>query len=249
MVLIGSGNLAYSLHDALMDSEGLELLQIAARHPGSLDDFRNGPLKSGLDRELLPADLYILAISDRAIAEVSRKLQFGNGLVLHTSGGQPLSVLSALPRSGVFYPLQTFSRERPISLQGVRVLMEHALPGDLELIRELVVRLGAIPVAADSKQRLNLHVAAVFANNFTNHLVHLADLLCVRSELNPEILKPLLRETFRKLESATAFEAQTGPARRADSSTLVQHRSLLKNTPYLTLYDQLTKSIQDTYED
>jgi predicted short-subunit dehydrogenase-like oxidoreductase (DUF2520 family) len=226
----------------------LELVQIAARHPEALAGFMNGPEKSGLDQKLRPADICILSISDRAIAEVSGELNFGSALVLHTSGGQPLSALSPLPRAGVFYPLQTFSRDRPVSLQGIPVLLESDLSEDLALLKTLAVRLGAIPLAADSRQRLAVHLAAVFANNFTNHLIHLAESLCCDSDLDPAILKPLIQETFLKLDSVSAFKAQTGPARRADKATLDKHRELLDKTPQRELYEQLTRSILDTYE-
>lgn len=231
-----------------MDCEGLELLQVVARNPEALAGFMRGPEKSGLDQRLQPADIYILSISDRAITEVSEKLSFGNALVLHTSGGQPISALSPLSRTGVFYPLQTFSRDRPISLKGIPVLLESALPEDIKLLKTLAVLLGGAPLEADSRQRLIVHLAAVFANNFTNHLIHLAEVLCTNSGLDPAILKPLLKETFRKLDSGSALEAQTGPARRADKTTLDKHRELLGKTRQRELYEQLTQSIQDTYE-
>ncbi len=246
--LIGSGNLAYQLHRALYSAPGIDLILLAARDPEALAAFEPGIPRAGLTGTLVPADVYILAIADRAIGDLAGTLGIGDALVVHTSGAQPLESLSPIPRRGVFYPLQSFSRERNISFEGVPMLLECSRQEDLELLKQLCSALGCNPVAADSRQRLTAHLSAVFTNNFTTHLVHLAGEICESHGLDPHMLKPLLRETVDKLGSLSPYEAQTGPARRGDLNTLQRHRELLDEPTLLALYNHLTTSIQHTYE-
>ena len=247
-VLIGSGNLAYQLHRALHSAAGIDLVQLASRNPKALAGFDPGIPRAQNLGSLKQADIFILAVADRAIGELAAKLSVGNALLVHTSGAQPLEALAPVRRCGVFYPLQSYSRNRDLGFEGVPILLESRQPEDLELLNGLCSALKGRPVVADSRQRLAAHLSAVFTNNFTNHLAHLAGELCEVNGLDPEILRPLLLETVHKLGSLTPYEAQTGPARRRDLSTLERHREMLHDPLLLNLYNQLTLSIQRTYE-
>lgn len=247
-VLIGSGNLAYHAYRALSQAEGVELVAVAARNAEALSGFGADTPRASLEAPLPGADLYLLAVSDKAIAPLAARLAFGNGMAVHTSGAQDLGVLDGVPRRGVFYPLQTFSKGRPMGFEGLPVLLEAASESDVKQLEQLACALGARAFRADSAQRLRIHLAAVFANNFTNHLAYLGESICRDGGIDPDVLQPLLLETVAKAVELGAFEAQTGPARRGDQATLERHRELLKDPVMRELYDQLTQSIQTTYE-
>ncbi len=134
-----------------------------------------------------------------------------------------------------------------MDFQGLPVLLEAASGPDLRLLEQLARALRARPVQADSDQRLRTHLAAIFANNFTNHLICLGERICRDGRIDPEVLRPLLYETAAKAADLGPFKAQTGPARRGDRATLERHRQLLDDPLMLALYDQLTISIQTAY--
>lgn len=248
IVVIGSGNLAFHLTNALEQSENVRLVALRARHPEKLSGFPGSAPRGGMEAPLPEADICLLAVADRAIPEVAAELQGSKALVVHCSGAQPMDTLKEVPRHGVFYPLQTFSRDRELTLKDIPVLTEARQREDLALLNELAVALGCLAHPAPSKTRLEFHLAAVFINNFTNHMVHLGESLVRDSGLDTSLLRPLLRETLGKLENLSPREAQTGPARRGDAATLAKHRGLLRGKPAATIYDQITKSIILTYE-
>ena len=248
IVLIGSGNLAYHLSAALEQSERAHLVALRARDPKKLSGFPGTAPRFGLDEPLPEAEICLLAVADRAIGAVAAGLGSTRSLVVHCSGAQPMDALEGVARRGVFYPLQTFSRGRTLSFAGIPVLTEAGQPEDQALLDELAVGLGCRPQPADSKKRLALHLAAVFVNNFTNHMAYLGESAAREAGLDQELLRPLLRETLLKLERLGPREAQTGPARRGDTATLAKHRELLRGKPASALYDQITQSIISTYE-
>ncbi|HEX8659916.1 MAG TPA: Rossmann-like and DUF2520 domain-containing protein [Hymenobacter sp.] len=249
--LLGTGRVASQLGPALA----------AAGHRIAFVWGRHGPRASALAAQLPgaqalttlavplpPADLYLLAVPDAAVAPLLRDTTWPAGaLVAHLAGALPLAVFAAQAtvRGGVFYPLQTFSPGRAIDWRTVPLCIEAAdLTAEATLlalagsISEHVLRLG-------SAQRLKLHVAAVFANNFTNHLLGIADALLAEAGLPPALLAPLVRETVDKALANPPFAVQTGPAVRRDAPTLVAHRAALAEHPaWQALYEQLTASIQ-----
>lgn len=247
-VIIGSGNVAYQLHRAILQAESVSLEQVAARRPEALRDFDPQVPKAGLSDALAPAELYLLAVSDRAVGTVSEQVETGDGLVVHTSGTLGVDALYGNRPKGVFYPLQTFSRSRPLPFSGIPVLLEAQRAEDLQLLEALGAALGAQTHRCRQRERLVAHLAAVFANNFGNHMVHQAQRLCQTHDLEPGLLNPLLRETLEKLMEMPALEAQTGPARRRDRNTQEAHRGLLGPGMPLELYDLISQSIEKTYE-
>ncbi len=247
-MIIGSGNVAYQLHRGFLQAKGVALEQVAARRPEALEDFDARVPKAGLTKPLAHADVYILAVSDQAVGPVSEMLPQEGGLVVHTSGALGLDALAGPRPKGVFYPLQTFSRSRHVDFTGIPILLEATRKEDLNLLESLATSLGARPHQIDRQTRLAAHLAAVFANNFGNHMAWQAQELCRAHGLDPGLLLPLLGETFEKLREMPAREAQTGPARRRDRVTQEAHRALLGPGIPLELYNLISHSIEKTYE-
>ncbi|WP_310398028.1 DUF2520 domain-containing protein [Hymenobacter sp.] len=214
---------------------------LAAQLPGAL-------ALSTLAAPLPPADVYLLAVLDAAVAPLLASVAWPAGaLVAHLAGALPLAVFAARPdvRGGVFYPLQTFSPGRTIDWPAVPLCIEAAdLRAETTLLA-LAASLSRHVRRLDSAQRLRLHVAAVFANNFTNHLLGIADALLAEADLPPALLAPLVRETVNKALANPPFAVQTGPAVRRDAPTLAAHQAALATHPaWQALYAQLTASIQ-----
>ena len=197
---------------------------------------------------LPPADVYLLAVPDAAVAPLLAAVPWPEGaLVAHLAGALPLSVFEARPavRGGVFYPLQTFSPGRAIAWPTVPLCIEASTLEAETTLLHLAGSLSRHVRRLGSAQRLKLHVAAVFANNFTNHLLGIADALLAEAALPPELLAPLVRETVDKALANPPFAVQTGPALRRDAPTLAAHQAALAGHPaWQALYAQLTASIQ-----
>ena len=214
---------------------------LAARLPGA-------QALATLAPPLPPADVYLLAVPDAAVAPLLAATPWPAGaLVAHLAGALPLSVFEAQPtvRGGVFYPLQTFSPGRAIDWPTVPLCIEAPDPTAEATLLALARSLSQHVRRLDSAQRLKLHVAAVFANNFTNHLLGIADALLAEAGLPPELLAPLVRETVAKALANPPFAVQTGPAVRRDAPTLAAHQAALAAHPaWQALYAQLTASIQ-----
>lgn len=209
---------------------------------GQAPDFRAAPA----------ADLYLLAVPDDAAVPLLAAARWPAGALLaHTSGSLPLSLFEAQPavRGGVFYPLQTFSPGRTIDWPAVPLLLEATTPADLALLTSVAATLSQKVLPVGSGQRRQLHVAAVFASNFTNHLLGLADALLAEAQLPPDLLAPLVRETVDKALRQPPFSVQTGPAIRRDAGTIAAHLAALAPHPaWQDLYARLTASIQTTAE-
>jgi predicted short-subunit dehydrogenase-like oxidoreductase (DUF2520 family) len=248
VVLIGNGNVAYHLHKALSNSPVVSLEYLAARRPSGFEGFDPNIPRGYLADPLPEADFYLVAVSDKAVAGVARMLAPYKGMVCHTSGALGLEALRENARKGVLYPLQTFSRDREIDFSKVPLCIEAGNAGDARLLMRLAGALSGHVVEADSNLRKRLHLAAVFLNNFSNHMVHLAEALCQKEGLPDQVLKPLLEETFEKLRVMPAYEAQTGPARRGDRESMDAHLLLLDDPMTREVYRLISKSIQRTYD-
>lgn len=248
ITIIGGGNVAHHLIEQVQLTDGLQLVQAWARNPYELS-MRFPKLTVVSDFSLLEdADVYVLAVSDDAIESVSTHLPFANKLVVHVSGTQPLTLLSDTNRRGVWYPLQSFSKEKKIDLKEVPFCLETENEVDLEVLKQLTVLLGAKVYELDSEQRKALHVAAVFCNNFVNQMYHLADSICEQHNLPFDILKPLILATAKKVENSKPIEVQTGPAVRNDQNTINNQETFLKDVPQIQkIYNLLTRSIQETH--
>lgn len=230
VVLLGTGRLGSHLAKALRRVEGYRLVYHYGRSLGMrLEDIPR------------QADIYLFAISDEALPEVWVAMPETRGVWIHTAGSVSLERLTAYHQpAGVLYPLQTFTKGRAIDWASVPLYYE----GDEEA-RFLAEALSEQSYYADSDGRGKLHLAAVFACNYSNYLISLAEDYLSSEGFEPKTLLPLLRETMVKLETLPAREAQTGPALRGDEATLTRHRHLLAERPALReLYDLLAAGIQ-----
>lgn len=250
IVLIGAGNVAHHLAPALLKA-GLNLCQIYSR---TLESARELGRKTGISYTadlfgVYPdCDIYIFCVSDDVILSLFKSLRINkDAVVLHTSGSISMHIFQSFQEKfGVLYPLQTFSRKRILSFQEVPLCIEASDAGTLALIKALAQELSGSVYEINSEKRKKLHLAAVLANNFTNHLYGLAGRLLEEEGLEFSMLRPLIDETAHKVMLLTPEEAQTGPARRNDESVLNMHKALLKgNKKLLSLYTLMTDSIRD----
>ena len=250
VVLLGAGRVAQHLGPALA-AAGYSVRHIWSRTAASAAALagRLPGATSGTSLISLPAaDLYLLVLPDAAVADVAGRARFAaEAVVAHTAGALPLAVLSGLPQvqAGVFYPLQTFSPGRVIDWRTVPLCLEAADAATYARLEEVARRLSHEVRPVDSAQRLHLHVAAVFACNFTNHLLGIGHALATEAGLPFELLHPLVQETVSKALAAPAFTVQTGPALRHDAPTLARHeQALAGHAAWQQLYKLLTQSIQ-----
>lgn len=251
IVLIGAGNVAHHLAPALLNA-GLNLCQIYSR---SIESARELGRKTGISytADLFAVypdcDIYIFCVSDDALLPLFKSLRINkNALILHTSGSLPLSVFGTYVKNyGVLYPLQTFSKKRVLNFREVPLCIEASNEHSRTLLLSMAEKLSGRVQVISSEKREKLHLAAVFANNFTNHLYGIAGKMLEREGLDFSLLRPLIFETAHKVMLLSPEEAQTGPARRSDDSILGIHKTLLKNDKkLLTLYSLLTDSIKET---
>lgn len=226
VLIVGSGNVANHLLNAFHSLKDLSVSQINSRNFTSIPS----------------ADITIIAVSDDAIGEVSSKIN--NPFVVHTSGSVSMSELQNNTRKGVFYMLQTFTKDKPVNFEEVPFCLEATTENDLKTLETLAKLLSKKVYFINSDQRKALHVAAVFANNFTNHCYQIADEICKIHQVPFEILHPLIQETALKIKVLSPKEAQTGPAIRNDHQTIQNHLHLL-DSHQQEIYKILTKSIQD----
>lgn len=247
ITVIGNGNVAFHLINRFLaeqkqPSSKLTLQQVWAR---DLSKFKNQSLPIVRNMEdLQPTDVTILAVSDRAISEVSKLLSFENQLVVHTSGSTSFSAIAEKHKRGVFYPLQTFSKTKEINFEHIPILIETENENDFQILNELAKIISKNVQKLNGLQRQNLHIAAVFACNFTNHLYALSAEICKNHDIDFQLLFPLIEETTQKIKNMSAKEAQTGPAKRNDLITLEKHISLLDKPFQKEIYQLLTQSIQ-----
>lgn len=245
ITLIGSGNVAQHLIKAFAKSELVEIVQVYARKKEALSSLIEFDKITSDFEELQESDLYIIAVSDKAIADVSKQLPFQNRIVVHTSGAASLDVLDAKNRKGVFYPLQTFSKNKEIDFSIVPLCLEAENTFDFRVLETVAKSISNAVFAINSDQRKALHVAAVFVNNFTNHLYHIGKEICGEHQVPFEILRPLIQETAEKINTLDPVDAQTGPAKRNDSNTIAAHLDYLTNENQKNIYKLITQSIQD----
>jgi len=251
IVLLGAGNVAHHLAPALLNA-GLNLCQIYSR---TIESARELGKKTGISytADLFAVypdcDIYIFCVSDDALLSLFKRLRINkNALVLHTSGSLPLSVFdSCVENYGVLYPLQTFSKKRVLNFREVPLCIEASNESARTLLRSMAEKLSGQVKEISSEKREKLHLAAVFANNFTNHLYGIAGKILEGEGLDFSLLRPLIFETAHKVMLLSPEEAQTGPARRNDEGIVGRHKALLKNDKkLLTLYSLLSDSIKET---
>lgn len=237
----------------VLEEAGLIVTEVYSRqrkHAQQLADRLYGTdAQTQLDFSKSEAELFILAVSDDAIKEVAEQLVLPEeATVVHTSGSQPVAILDRVPtdRTGVFYPLQTFSRHRLPDFRTIPICLESDDSAVLNQLTKLAKKISGHVALVSSAERQVLHVAAVLANNFTNHLWHMAETLTEAHHIDPSLLHALMEETVLKALESSPAEAQTGPAIRGDETTIRRHLKQLKafDPEYAKVYRLLTKHIQ-----
>ena len=234
LTLVGRGNVGTHLAKAFAD-----VADVSAVDPRTL---------SGLDPQ---ADFTLICVSDDAVAEVAGKLADTGGIVAHASGSVPLSALpsSDCHSNGVFYPLQTFSRDIELDYSEIPVFIEGENEETAERLERLARLMSANVRRAGSETRRKLHLASVIACNFTNHLYALAADILEENGIGFDALAPLIKETARKAALGDPAANQTGPARRGDTTTINRHLDMLAGNPRLwEIYRLLSDSITDRYK-
>jgi predicted short-subunit dehydrogenase-like oxidoreductase (DUF2520 family) len=243
-ILIGAGNVATHLGKSLADN-GIKILQVYSKTKTSshhLANILNTEGISAFGKISSEADFYIIAVKDGLIAEIAERLPETNGIVLHTSGSISMDALKSHNNYGVLYPLQTFSKAKPgIAFSKIPILIEAKNPETLLETKKLASLLSSRVEQVSSPDRLRIHLAAVFACNFTNYMYQVAETILKEKGLDFSLLLPLIEETLEKVKMVSPAEAQTGPAVRGDNKTMEAHLALLKETPeHHSLYELLS---------
>jgi predicted short-subunit dehydrogenase-like oxidoreductase (DUF2520 family) len=246
LVIIGSGNTATVL-GRMIRRAGHTILQVAGRNPSAVSVLANelSAKAGGLQQIDRAADIYLVAISDKALPLMHEWLRLEKGMVVHTAAAVSKEVLADVGRNyGVIYPLQTLRKEQQ-HYPEIPFLVDGNTPDDLALVQDFATTLSKRVEVAGDEQRLRVHVAAVFASNFTNHLYALADDFCKKEKVDFSLLLPLVQETARRIQTLSPHQSQTGPAVRNDSLTIERHLEVLNAHPHLReVYMKLTESIQ-----
>ncbi|MCD7932606.1 MAG: DUF2520 domain-containing protein [Tannerellaceae bacterium] len=246
IVFIGAGNLATGL-SLEMQRVGMTISQVYSRTSESAETLakRLGCAWTTSPEEVLPdADLYIFSVKDAVLPDLIRQIKPNNGLWVHTAGSVPIDVFEGhVQRYGVLYPLQTFSKDRRISLEGVPVFLELNNPEDEKTLKKVAKVLTKEVHGLSSEKRKSLHLAAVFACNFTNHMYALAAKVLEKQDIPYDVLLPLINETAAKIREIPPAEAQTGPAVRYDKNIIDKQMAMLEDPAMRTIYQLLSQNI------
>ena len=248
IILLGSGNVATHLGIALKNNN-YTIVQVYSK---SIENAK--VLANKLDAQftndlskLKSADLIIVSINDDAISNVITQIK--NTAIVHTSGSIELNIFKEqFSNYGVFYPLQTFNKEVDVNISEIPFCIEgNSLEFEKQLI-EIAKALSNNVVKMNSQQRKQLHIAAVFACNFSNHMYSIADDLLAKKNIDFKILLPLIRQTITNLERNRPKEVQTGPAKRKDTAIIQEHIATIKEKEIKELYQKITTNIIKYHE-
>ena len=246
--IIGAGNVAFHLARAFVQNT-LQVKQIYNRTLHKAERIGEANKINYTDKisELEPADLFVIAASDSAITELSLHIPFDDTMVVHTSGSIPISALKGNYHKGVLYPLQTFTKGKFLDYDDIPFFVEAESPENAEQLKDLAKRITNQVQIIDSDQRAKLHLAAVWACNFVNHMYSIGEKITKDAGLSFDYLKPLIKETAEKLEDLSPFEAQTGPAKRNDQIVIEKHLELMTNSDAKELYRIISDSITQNH--
>ena len=252
IVITGTGNVATVLGRKIIQS-GHHIVQVVGRnaaHARALGALLQVPYNDNFYKVADDADIYIVAVSDTALAGIDNWLPVKiKGTAVHTAGAVSKSALKNVANSyGVLYPLQSL-RSESHTIPEIPLLIDADSARTLQSIQAFAASLSGKVRCADDAERMKLHMGAVIANNFTNYLYTLTQDFCAKESLDFSLVLPLLRETVDRLEQYPARLLQTGPAVRNDRDTIAKHLTLLKTYPALSkLYNELSGSISNYYD-
>lgn len=252
IVLIGAGNLATQLSKSLLNN-GFSVVQVYSRTQKSAQELAaelGCEATDSLTHVRRDAQVYIFSVKDSALESLVAELGslVRGALFLHTAGSMPMEVFRGnADRYGVFYPMQTFSKSREVDFTGIPCFIEGSSQEVLSLIREWAGKLSGQVYELSSEKRRYLHLAAVFACNFTNHLYALSDEILQEQGIPFEVMYPLIGETVRKIHQMPPLQAQTGPALRYDRNVMDAQLELLNDSPGMQeIYKAISQSIYET---
>jgi predicted short-subunit dehydrogenase-like oxidoreductase (DUF2520 family) len=244
--IIGYGNVAQHLIPAFQQSTLVSIQQVFLRDPSKAPASDQGIEFISDWSQLIPADIFFLAVSDDAIASISAEIPLKNQLIVHASGSVSFEDMSSTNRRGVFYPLQTFTKGKTVHFKEIPICIESEFSADLEMLQKIAKAVSDQTYIINSQQRRALHVAAVFVNNFVNHLYQIGSEICQDNQVPFSILEALIEETSAKIKTLSPKNAQTGPAKRSDQQTIDSHLHFLQSDARKqSIYTLLTQSIQN----
>ena len=250
IAIIGAGNVAYTLCK-LLKSKGIEPYCLMVRDSGKAKKVSEElGVETVSDYEkVLKSDMAIIAVNDDSISEVATHLHDYRGLAVHTSGTKSSELLNRTMRFGVFYPLQTMSKNRDVEFDDIPLLIYANSPDDVEMLSRFASQFSKKVVFCDDEQRKAIHLSAVYVSNFTNVMLGIGDKLMKDNGLNLELMRPLVMEMIKKSFDTSPDEALTGPARRGDFATIAEHEKMLADNPdELAIYMILTDYIIEKYQ-
>ena len=246
IVIIGSGNVAYHLAKAFTQKK-IPLAQIFGRNEEDLNKIAQELNIPYSISKLEDADLYIICVSDGSVEDVSQLITKTDCLVAHTSGSLPKEILIGEYRKSSFYPLQTFSKSKELDYSKIPFFVETENPTDKDLLFKLASEVSENVMESSHEKRKYIHLTAVFACNFVNHLFARAKEISDDQKIPFDYFLPLIDETVKKIHEIEPKSAQTGPAVRNDKRVLELHEQLLKDES-LEIYKTMNHSIKNMYE-
>jgi len=243
--IIGSGNVA--THLALhLKKTGYKIGTVYSRNIANAKELASkvdAKAVDKIDKINTDSDIYIISVSDSVVSSIVKQITFEPKLIVHTTGSIDINVLARFKNYGVLYPLQTFTKSKNIDVSKVPFCIEANNAEVLQQIKELADSLSDSVYELNSNQRLQCHIAAVFANNFTNYMFAVAESILQEKNIPFEIIKPLIQETVDKIMQISPHQAQTGPAVRNDKITIDKHIEIIKNKDFKKLYSFVSDSI------
>lgn len=247
ITIVGSGNVAIQLGLAFKEA-GHKIVAVIGRNAVSVKraaQIFKAPFATDF-KKIPPSDFIIVAVADSGIASVIKKIRAFNGVILHTSGSISIDVFKTkFKKYGVIYPVQTISANDYINFQSVPFCIEASDKSSLTKIKKLASGISDNVQVMSSQKRKILHLSAVIANNFSNHLFALAESVLIKHKISFNLLKPLIEKTAQKINTVSPSKAQTGPAKRGDNQVIREHLRLLSyNKSLKQIYTLLSKSIE-----
>jgi predicted short-subunit dehydrogenase-like oxidoreductase (DUF2520 family) len=247
--IIGSGNVAWHLSQALEDA-GHSIQEVYSRNIKNAQKLASKLYDAfptnDLDFSESESQIFFIAVTDDALEKVLSEISIpDHSIIAHTSGTKPLEVLDLLfLNKGVFYPLQTFSKSRKVAFEDIPICIEASSDATQKILSNVATSISRYIYYFNSEKRKTLHVAAVFACNFTNHLLALSKEILTKEDIDYSILNPLISETINKALEADPKQMQTGPAIRKDVKVLQEHLKFLREEPEKKqIYKILSESI------
>ncbi|MDI9320662.1 MAG: DUF2520 domain-containing protein [Phycisphaerales bacterium] len=250
--IIGTGNMAWFLTEQLSKA-GLHCSGIWGRDASAANqlakEFACTAYNSVQEIEDQEQHFCFLAIKDTAIPTLAKELQFEKTILIHTAGASSIHLLDAAAKHrGVFWSIYSIVKNVTLASTKLPIAIEGSSKETEALILQVAQKISTKAFAAQEYQRMNLHLGAVFANNFSNHLMAVAAEICAQADVSFEYLKPIVAQTFERLQTESAKQLQTGPAIRDDKMTMQKHLDLLKSNPdWALLYEYLSASIRKMY--